>query len=281
MMIYTQQKKLNTVISDFKKAGKSIGFVPTMGALHNGHLSLMKKALEENDVVVVSIFVNPTQFNNPKDLEKYPRTLEADVEKIATISKDILVYSPEISDIYGTNVSSDFFDFHGLDRVMEGAFRPGHFDGVGTVVKKLFEIVTPTKAYFGQKDYQQLLIVKRMVEITQLPVEIIGCPIVRNADGLALSSRNQLLSEYMQRKATFIYKILQEVKELFITKNIIEINEYVTKAFTDDKDFELEYFTIAEADTLQTATAKEIGKRYRAFIAVYAEGVRLIDNMEL
>ncbi|GIJ97064.1 pantothenate synthetase [Capnocytophaga stomatis] len=281
MRIYTQQKELKNTISIYKKEGKTIGFVPTMGALHEGHLSLISKSLSENDITVMSIFVNPTQFNNAEDLEKYPRTLEADVEKIKKVSEKVIVYAPNAEDIYGENVVSEKFNFEGLDKMMEGEFRPGHFDGVGTVVKKLFEIVTPDKAYFGEKDYQQLLIIKKMVTQTQLPVQVIGCPIIRDEKGLALSSRNQRLSKERQAEATYIYQVLQEVKNQFETKNPIEIGDWVKKQFEAKEGFDLEYFIIAEADTLAEITKKESGKEYRSFIVVYVDGVRLIDNLEI
>lgn len=281
MRIYTQQKELKNTISTYKKEGKTIGFVPTMGALHEGHLSLISKSLSENDITVMSIFVNPTQFNNAEDLEKYPRTLEADVEKIKKVSEKVIVYAPNAEDIYGENVVSEKFNFEGLDKVMEGEYRPGHFDGVGTVVKKLFEIVTPDKAYFGEKDYQQLLIIKKMVAQTQLPVQVIGCPIIRDEKGLALSSRNQRLSKERQAEATYIYQVLQEVKNQFETKNPIEIGDWVKKQFEAKEGFDLEYFIIAEADTLAEITKKESGKKYRSFIVVYVDGVRLIDNLEI
>lgn len=281
MEIYTQQEKLKNTISTYKKSGKSIGFVPTMGALHEGHLSLIYKSLSENDVTVVSIFVNPTQFNNAEDLDKYPRTLEADVEKIKKVSEEVIVYAPSVEDVYDKDVVSEKFNFEGLDKVMEGKFRPRHFDGVGTVVKKLFQIVTPDKAYFGEKDYQQLLIIKKMVAQTKLPVDVIGCPIVRDERGLALSSRNQRLSEDRREEAAYIYQVLQEVRNQFSTKNPIEIEKWVKQQFEIKKDFELEYFSIAEADTLTEIAEKESGKKYRAFVVVYVDGIRLIDNLEM
>ncbi|GIM53658.1 pantoate--beta-alanine ligase [Capnocytophaga cynodegmi] len=281
MEIYTQQEKLKNTISTYKKSGKSIGFVPTMGALHEGHLSLIYKSLSENDVTIVSIFVNPTQFNNAEDLDKYPRTLEADVEKIKKVSEEVIVYAPSVEDVYNKDVVSEKFNFEGLDKVMEGKFRPGHFDGVGTVVKKLFQIVTPDKAYFGEKDYQQLLIIKKMVAQTKLPVDVIGCPIVRDERGLALSSRNQRLSEDRREEAAYIYQVLQGVRNQFSTNNPIEIEKWVKQQFETKKDFELEYFSIAEADTLAEIVEKESGKKYRAFIVVYVDGIRLIDNLEM
>ena len=280
-MIYTQQKALHLAIETLKNQGKTIGLVPTMGALHKGHLSLIKKAIEENDTVVVSIFVNPTQFNNPTDLQRYPRTLDADTALIATVDKNVIVFAPEVTDIYGNDVAAQHFDFGNLDKVMEGASRPGHFDGVGTIVKKLFEIVMPTRAYFGEKDYQQLLIIKKMVQQTGLRVTIVPCPIVRNEEGLALSSRNALLSPAMRERATFIYRTLLAAKERFATDSPTAVEAWVNDVFAKETDFQLEYFTITDADTLLHITQKEEGKNYRAFIVVHAEGVRLIDNMSL
>ena len=280
-MIYNEQKALHNALQSLKNQGKTIGLVPTMGALHAGHLSLVKKAKEENDIVVVSIFVNPTQFNNPTDLEKYPRTLEADAQLLYDFSPEILIYAPSVADVYGDEAAAQHFDFGILDKVMEGPSRPGHFDGVGTIVKKLFEIVTPDRAYFGEKDYQQLLIIERMLAQTGLPVTVVPCPIVRNAEGLALSSRNALLSEAMRQRATFIYRTLLQAKERFATHSPAEVTDWVTQVFANEPDFELEYFTITDAHTLQPITDKEAGKDYRAFIVVHAEGVRLIDNISM
>ena len=280
-MIYTQQKALHSLAESLKNQGKTIGLVPTMGALHDGHLSLVKKAVDENNFAVVSIFVNPTQFNNPNDLQKYPRTLDADVKKLTDFHKDIIIFAPPVSDIYGEEVVAQSFNFEGLDKVMEGSSRPGHFDGVGTIVKKLFEIVMPNRAYFGEKDYQQLLIIKQMVKQTGLPVTIVPCPIVRNSEGLALSSRNALLSEAMTKRASFIYHTLLSAKERFATHTPAEVEAWVVDTFAKEPDFSLEYFTITDADTLQHISTKETGKNYRAFIVVHAEGVRLIDNISM
>lgn len=280
MMIYTQQNELKNRISNEKKSGKTIGFVPTMGALHEGHLSLIIKSIKENDITVTSIFVNPTQFNNSDDLKKYPRTLEADVQMIKKISNKVLIYAPDPEDIYGNNVVSEKFDFNGLDKVMEGAFRAGHFDGVGTVVKKLFEIVTPNKAYFGEKDFQQLLIINQMATQTKLPVEIIPCPIVRDKNGLALSSRNQRLSSQRQEEAAHIYKTLTKAQELFKTQTSSQVEKWVKSQFENKEGFDLEYFTIANESTLIPIDEKQPNQTYRFFIAVYVDGVRLIDNLQ-
>lgn len=261
--------------------GKSLGLVPTMGALHQGHLSLVKRALSENDVVLVTIFVNPTQFNNPEDLEKYPRTLDSDLEQLGTIHSALAVFAPEAKEIYAGNVMAEKYDFDGLDQVMEGAFRPGHFDGVGTIVERLFRLINPKQAYFGEKDFQQLQIIRALVKHRKLPVEIIGCPIIREANGLAMSSRNARLSESDRSKAAAIYKALLLAQSLFPQTDLPEIKRAALQELKSDADFDLEYFQIAETDTLQPATAVSVGKQYRAFIAVHLAGVRLIDNIAL
>ena len=258
-----------------------IGFVPTMGALHKGHLSLLKKSTENNATTVISIFVNPTQFNNTEDLEKYPRTLPNDIEKIKTISDEILVYAPTVEDIYGGNLTSEHFNFDGLENQMEGKFRPGHFDGVGTVVKRLFEIIKPTNAYFGEKDFQQLQIVKKMVEKEKLPVTVIGCPIYREPSGLAMSSRNERLSEQERQEAPFIFKTITEAKARFKDNSSKKVLNFVSEAFKNHPNFELEYFEIADEATLLPCIRKNKNKRYRAFIAVFVNKIRLIDTISL
>jgi pantoate--beta-alanine ligase len=274
--------ELAKLISALRGNKKSIGFVPTMGALHQGHLSLIKEGLENNDVVVVSIFVNPTQFDNAEDLEKYPRTLERDVTLLKTVSETkILVYAPSVNDIYGDAVESVNYDFDGLEHEMEGAFRDGHFDGVGTIVKRLFEIVTPDRAYFGEKDFQQLQIIKKLVEKHAIPVEVVGCAIYRETNGLAMSSRNERLKSDYKEVAPFIYKTLQSAKIKFGTKSANKVTEWVTKQFENHSLLELEYFTIADVKTLKPIKRKSKLKQYRAFIAVYADDIRLIDNIAL
>jgi pantoate--beta-alanine ligase len=239
----------------------TIGFVPTMGALHDGHLALMERSIRENGYTVVSIFVNPTQFNNPDDLAKYPRTLEEDVRKITALNPEMIVYAPSVDDIYDGKPISQSFDFDGLENQMEGKFRPGHFDGVGTIVKRLFEIVTPTNAYFGEKDFQQLQIVKKLVAKNQLPVTIIGCPIYREANQLAMSSRNERLSANDRNQASAI--------------------QLVEQTFENHPLFDLEYFVIADEETLLSSITKEENKNYRAFIAVFVNNIRLIDTISL
>jgi len=279
MLVFNNIDDLQKYLSPFSDE-INIGFVPTMGALHEGHLSLINKASEDNDVVVVSIFVNPTQFDKAEDLEKYPRTLEKDIELLNTVKCDVL-FTPNASEIYNENINSETFDFDGLENVMEGEFRIGHFDGVGTIVKKLFEIVKPANAYFGEKDFQQLQIIKKMVAKTQLPVNIIGCEIYRENDGLAMSSRNELLTKEQRDAAPFIYKTLKTVKNSFEKKTIKETSFWVQNEFKNHPSLKLEYFQIADESSLKEAETKNNRKKYRGFIAVFAGNIRLIDNIQL
>lgn len=281
MLIFNKKVELHKHLQSISTAHSTIGFVPTMGALHQGHLSLLKKSMENNTISVISIFVNPTQFNNPEDLAKYPRTLESDVEKIKTVSNTIIVYAPTVEDIYEGNTISQHYNFDGLEHQMEGKFRPGHFDGVGTIVKRLFEIVKPTNAYFGEKDFQQLQIVKKLVEKTKIPVTIFGCPIFREVNGLAMSSRNERLSENEKQEASLIYKTIKEAKILFGTKSAKEVSDFVSKTFKNHPIFELEYFEIADEATLLPCIRKSRNKKYRAFIAVFVNKIRLIDTISL
>ncbi|SDG66162.1 pantoate--beta-alanine ligase [Winogradskyella thalassocola] len=282
MKNFQNKTKLSGYIGTLKGNGSTIGFVPTMGALHQGHLSLVNNGLRENDVVVVSIFVNPTQFNNEEDLVNYPRTLEADIALLKTVDEDrIIIYAPSNGDIYGGDVQSQAFTFDGLEHEMEGAFRKGHFDGVGTIVKRLFEIVKPNRAYFGEKDFQQLQIIRKLVELHHLPVEIIGCPIHRAEDGLAMSSRNARLSIEHRAASPFIYKTLIAAKTKFGTKSAQNVTEWVNSQFKKQGLLELEYFIIADIATLKPVKRKSTKKSYRAFIAVYAGDIRLIDNIAL
>ncbi len=281
MKVYKLQDQLNKDISALKSNNKTIGFVPTMGALHKGHVSLVQKALNNNDVVIVSIFVNPTQFDNQSDLVKYPRTLDRDVDLLKTVSNNIFVYAPSVEDIYQKNVKSIKFDFDGLEHEMEGEFRDGHFDGVGTIVKRLLEIVRPNSAYFGEKDFQQLQIIKKLVEKFDIPVNIVGCKIHREANGLAMSSRNERLKPEYKKAAPFIHKTLLTAKEKFGTKSANKVTEWVYNQFAKHDLLKLEYFIIADVNTLKQVKRKSNKKTYRAFIAVYADDIRLIDNIAL
>jgi len=281
MLVFNHQEELKKHLKTLPKNRKTIGFVPTMGALHNGHLSLLSKSLSENDHTIISIFVNPTQFNNIEDLEKYPRNLQEDLEKIEIFNNNIIVYAPSVADIYGKNVVSEHFDYDGLENYLEGKQRPNHFDGVGTIVKRLFEIVAPKRAYFGEKDYQQVLIVKKLVEKHELETTIVMCPILREKNGLAMSSRNQRLTIEEREKASIIYKTLLQAKELFQKSDFQRTYGFVEQTFRSEKLIKLEYFCIAESKTLLEITEKSQTKKYRAFIAVFIGNVRLIDTIEL
>ena len=282
MEIYTERQQIESAIEKLKAKNCGIGLVPTMGALHDGHLQLVKKALEDNDTVVVSIFVNPTQFDNPNDLEKYPRTLDNDVALLKNLSDTrILVYAPTVDDVYGKNPVSETFDYDGLEHEMEGKFRDGHFNGVGTVVKRFFEIIKPHRAYFGEKDFQQLQIIRKLVEKHNIPVKIVGCKIQRESDGLAMSSRNTRLKPEYRAAAPFIYKTLKTAKKHFGTKSAGKVTQWVEEQFTKNDLLELEYFIISETETLKPVKRKSNKKNYRAFIAVYADDIRLIDNIAL
>jgi len=281
MHIFNGKAALMDYLKSIKTLNSKIGFVPTMGALHQGHLSLMQQSLIENENTVVSIFVNPTQFNNPEDLLKYPRTLDQDIEKIASLSVDIILFAPSIEDIYEGKILSQTFNFDGLENQMEGKFRPGHFNGVGTIVKRLFEIVTPTNAYFGEKDFQQLQIVKKMVEKKHLDVNVIGCEIYREKNGLAMSSRNERLTALEKKDAALIYKTLTTAKEKFKTNSSKTVTDWVKKIFTENNSFELEYFQIADESSLLPCIRKNKNKKYRAFIAVIVNNIRLIDTISL
>lgn len=279
MFLFSTKAELQAYLKPFRDANKAIGLVPTMGAIHHGHLSLMEQSLNENECTVVSIFVNPTQFNNVEDLAKYPRTLERDQEIIKSLSEQIVIFAPSVDEIYGGNTVAQSFDFDGLENEMEGASRPGHFDGVGTIVSKLFELVAPTKAYFGEKDFQQLQIIRKMVDKLHIPVIVIGVSIFRESDGLAMSSRNERVSKEGLKKSTFIYQVLLKAKDLFKSESISKVNAFVESEFKNNPNFELEYFTIADEDTLKTATSNDPNRKYRGFIVAHIEGVRLIDNL--
>tara|TARA_R110002073_G_scaffold123234_2_gene266859 strand:- start:40628 stop:41476 length:849 start_codon:yes stop_codon:yes gene_type:complete len=280
MKVLKTKKDLKTYFQDSNYLEAKIGLIPTMGALHQGHLSLVEESKRNTQVTVASIFVNPTQFDKKEDLEKYPKTIENDLKLLEQAGCDI-VFIPSVEEIYNKSVISDHFDFDGLENEMEGRYRSGHFDGVGTIVKAFIEIVSPTHAYFGEKDFQQLQVIKKMVEKKRLNVKIIGCPIYREENGLAMSSRNERLSSEQRNEATLIYKTLTAVKEKSTTDSIEEITNWVKSQFKDHPLFELEYFAIADEVTLKNASTFFSEKKYRAFIAVFAGSVRLIDNISL
>ena len=277
MKVFYQYKELN--VAKNKYTAKSIGLVPTMGALHKGHITLVKKALEDNDLVLVSIFVNPTQFDNKNDLKNYPKTLESDLSKLQTLGENVWVYAPEADDLYSNKIEPKTYNFGKLETTMEGAHREGHFQGVATVVQKLFEALQPTIAYFGEKDYQQLQIINALVEQENIPVIIIPCPIVRHKDGLAMSSRNKRLNIKERAMAPVIYETLQKAVALKDIHSPTEIESWITEFFALQPDFDLEYFSIANIQTLEKVSALN-GSKTRAFIAIKLGGVRLIDNIK-
>jgi len=282
MLVYKTKVDLVDRINNLMQPDFSLGFVPTMGALHQGHLSLVKSALANNNFVVVSVFVNPTQFNSSSDLNKYPRSLAKDIKALETVSKDsILIYAPEVEDLYGSKIKSESFNFMGIESLMEGNSRPGHFNGVGTIVKRLLQIVNPNKAYFGEKDFQQLLIIKKLVEQEGLEVKIVGCPIEREPNGLAMSSRNGRLSPKEFHESAMIYEILQTVKQKFSSEDIASTCDWVLRRFNNNPLFELDYFQISDIESLMPIKEKIPNKKYRAFIAAYIGDVRLIDNIDL
>jgi pantoate--beta-alanine ligase len=281
MKIHKSSSSLIEALLPFITNRKTIGFVPTMGALHVGHISLVEQANLENDCVVVSIFVNPTQFDNPNDLLKYPRTIENDIAHLKRFSKNIFIFSPSALELYNNNISSKSYNFSGIESEMEGKHRIGHFDGVGTVLNLFFRIIKPNKAYLGEKDFQQLRIVRKLVEIENLPVKVIGCPTIRETSGLAMSSRNKRLNNEQLKEAILIYKTLLKIKENFNLLSILKLNQLVEKEFKSHPSLTLEYFEIADTETLKTGIYKSKKKKYRAFIASFIGGIRLIDNMAL
>lgn len=281
MEILKSKEILQNYIERQKEMGKKIGFAPTMGALHKGHLSLYKIAKEENDLVISSIFINPTQFDNSNDLAKYPRTLEFDVKKLEECGNVDALYVPQIKDMYPEETESKNYFFDGIETEMEGKFRPGHFNGVATVVEELFRQVRPDHAYFGEKDFQQLAVIKKLVKVLNLPVIVHGVPIFRNEDGLALSSRNERLTTHQKREASLLHDTLIKVNTWFRVLSVPEINKRVEKIFRDAPGMELEYFIIADEETLKETDFFYKDRLYRAFLVVVLAEVRLIDNMHL
>lgn len=278
MFILNKIQETQDYLKSQTQAGKTIGFVPTMGALHTGHISLIERAKNENDLAVCSIFVNPTQFNNLEDLKKYPRTLEKDCEMLRAAGCDV-VFAPSPEEMY-PSLPMLRMDFGTLETVMEGKFRPGHFNGVGIVVSKLFNIVKPNKAYFGQKDLQQVAVIRRMVQDLSFDLELISCPTLREADGLAMSSRNVRLSPEARALAPHIYKSLILAKEKLqagftVTEMQMTVNEYFAKF----PEFSLEYFEATDFDTLLPIEAKIAVGKNALCIAAFLGGVRLIDNI--
>jgi pantoate--beta-alanine ligase len=278
MTVCSDLNTLNEHLESSRAAGLTIGFVPTMGALHEGHLALVQKAAEENQTVVVSIFVNPSQFNNPNDLAVYPRTLESDIELLRRI-ESVVVFTPEIQHVYPETDDFQPIDLNGLDKVMEGTHRPGHFAGVVHVVYNLFQLIHPDRTYFGKKDYQQLAIIRYMVKKLDLPIEVVSCDTIRSDEGLALSSRNMRLTAEQRKDALHIYQTLQLVKELSFHYNPEEVKVRAINFFKES-NLELEYLELANAKTLQPLSG-EWPQLSVCCIAALCGDVRLIDNLEL
>ena len=278
MKIVKGINELKGYLVDSKRNGKRIGLVPTMGALHKGHLSLVERCVRENDICVVSVFVNPTQFNDKHDLETYPRTLEADCALLESAGCDF-VFAPSVEEMY-PEPDTRTFDFGTVMQVMEGAKRPGHFNGVAQVVSKLFYIVEPDNAYFGEKDFQQIAAIRAMVKQLQIPVQINACPIVREADGLALSSRNTRLTPALRQKAPLIARTLQESKALAATKSVREVIDYVVNTLNADPDLEVEYYEIVDGDSLVSIQDWKDTSYAVGCVTVYCGEVRLIDNIK-
>lgn len=272
-------KELHKEILPLRAANKTVGFVPTMGALHEGHLSLVKQCLADNDVCVVSIFVNPTQFNDKEDLKKYPRNVEKDCRLLNTISENLIVFNPSESEVY-PEPDTRIFDFGQIDKVMEGKFRPGHFNGVAQVVSRLFDIVKPDRAYFGEKDFQQLAIIRHMVRQMKFDVQIVPMPIVREQSGLALSSRNARLTDVQRASAVNISKILFKSRnEMYKHLTIAETIKKVTDQINAVQNLEVEYFEIVDGTTLQPLNDWRESEYVVGCIAVFCGEVRLIDNI--
>ena len=278
MKIVKGINELKGYLVDSKRNGKRVGLVPTMGALHKGHLSLVERCVRENDICVVSVFVNPTQFNDKHDLETYPRTLEADCALLESAGCDF-VFAPSVEEMY-PEPDTRTFDFGTVMQVMEGAKRPGHFNGVAQVVSKLFYIVEPDNAYFGEKDFQQIAVIRAMVKQLQIPVQINACPIVREADGLALSSRNTRLTPALRQKAPLIARTLQESKALAATKSVREVIDYVVNTLNADPDLEVEYYEIVDGDSLVSIQDWKDTSYAVGCVTVYCGEVRLIDNIK-
>lgn len=279
MKIIETRAGLSEIIAGYKREGARIGFVPTMGALHAGHLSLVERSVASCTKTIVSIFVNPTQFNDPRDLEKYPRTLTQDLALLRNSGCD-LVFAPTVKEIY-PEPDTRIFDLSPFDSVMEGASRPGHFNGVAQVVSKLFEFVNPDEAFFGEKDYQQLAIIRLMVAQLGLTLTITGCPIVREPDGLAMSSRNRLLSPELRAAAPSIFRALNEASCLGRSLPVEALRERVIARINGTAGLQTEYFEVMDADRLIPVLSWESASRIRGFVAVRAGSVRLIDNVPL
>ncbi len=280
MKVVTTIKELQTILGEYRSEGKTIGLVPTMGALHAGHASLVERSVRENDVTVVSIFLNPTQFNDKTDLEKYPRTLEADCELLTQVGATI-AFAPSVSEVY-PEPDTRQFSYPPTDSVMEGAFRPGHFNGVCQVVSKLFSYVNADRAYFGEKDFQQIAVIRRMVADLGFGVEIVPCPVIREESGLARSSRNTLLSEDERKLAANIYRIMKKSLDLYPAHSVAVVHDYVVREINEIEGLEVKYYSIVDGETLADVTSWDDAPHIVGCITVYcgAAPIRLIDHIK-
>lgn len=276
MLVLNKIADVKQMIAEYKQQHKVVGFVPTMGALHQGHISLINQSKQHTDITVCSIFVNPTQFNNPEDLKHYPRTPEQDIKLLEEAGCDIL-YMPEVKDIYPENDTRKF-NFGYLDSILEGATRPGHFNGVGQVVSILLEGVMPDKAFFGSKDYQQVMVVKSLVKQLSLPVEIIACPILREPDGLAMSSRNTRLTPEERIIAGMIPDIMQQANNILKQQGIEAAKKFVVDLVAKISIMKLDYFEVCDTETLESLTNYNPKNKAVSLIAVFVGNIRLIDN---
>ena len=271
----------NQIQKHLKKKFGALGLVPTMGSLHQGHLSLVQKALADNDHVIVSIFINPTQFNNTNDLKKYPQNIAKDQELLNSIDEKIIIYTPDAGDLYPDKVIAKSYDFGSLAFYMEGAFRPGHFNGVATIVEALLRKLKPNRAYFGQKDFQQLRVIQLLNSQLELGIEIIGCRTVRENDGLAMSSRNLMLNKEERKAAILIYETLEKLSDYKSQRNIGQMKAFFIKNIAKEKCLKLEYFFVANPNELIPVKEIKPNKNFWLYVSVYAGKTRLIDNTEL
>tara|TARA_B100001939_G_scaffold84556_2_gene72211 strand:+ start:2450 stop:3295 length:846 start_codon:yes stop_codon:yes gene_type:complete len=280
MLIFRDTSRVQNHLHNLKNIGKTIGFVPTMGSLHDGHISLVKQSLIQTDITVVSIFINPTQFNNIDDLKTYPSDIDKDLKLLSSISDKIIVFNPDPDELYSGGIRLEDFNFNGLDKYMEGEFRKHHFSGVATVVNKLFSFIEADFAYFGEKDFQQLRIIENLIKEKKFKIKLIRCETIRSKDGLALSSRNNKLDFSSKKIATNLFKALNFAKEKIDEISIDEIEQKIWDNLSNFKQIKLEYFVIADEQNLKPIKTIKSSKN-RAFIAAYVSGVRLIDNIKL
>ena len=278
MLVFKTSLKLKKFLDS---KGVSVGLIPTMGALHTGHLSLVERAFEENDYVVISIYINPTQFNNLSDFKNYPQNQKKDISLLKPFRKKIIVYIPENKEIYPNGIKSNSYDFGSLDQHMEGKFRDNHFNGVATVVEALFKNTTPNKAYFGEKDFQQFKIIKSLVEQKRINTKLILCPIVREKNGLALSSRNKYLNSSQKKLASSIHFTLKKIKRIYDQYDVNELEKIFIDKIEDSKQLKVEYFCIASENDLIPVKNIVNNKNFRVFVAVSVGQTRLIDNIKL